>query len=318
METKTNKIEKIIFPTDFSELAMNALKVAIAMCKSHEAVLHLVHTVEPEYYSFSMEPYSSSVFSNLEALETSKMHLEELRKEIEKSEKIRCQCQVEPGIPAHYICSIAATEKAGLIIMGTHGASGFREFFIGSNAYKVVKNAPCPVLTIPGEFKKVTFEKILFPIRDTIGIEEKYELVKSILQKNKATMEVAGIVDTNHPEQMNKISTSLSKLKLRLVDDHVTFQSHIYKSNHVAEEILKISGEKEVDLLAINATLDYNWRELFIGPYAQQIVNHAQIPVLSFKPEFRQADKEQNQLKVAEWAKKYSSTDPFAPAYWYL
>ncbi len=316
METKINKIDKIVFPTDFSDLSMNALKVAVELAKGHKASVYLVHSMELEYYAFSIEPYSSAVYTNMEALDASKEHLEQLKSEIEQKESVKCFVNIEPGNPAHYICSVAATEKADLIVMGTHGASGFREFFIGSNAYKVVKNAPCPVLTIPGSFKKTSFEKILFPIRDTFGIEEKYELVRSIVMKNKVSVEVSGFVDQNHPDQITRVSNSLAKLKLRLVDDHIAFKSHIYYSEDIATDILKKSTEKEIDLLAINASLDFNWRNIFIGPYAQQIVHHAQVPVLSFKPEFRQADAEQSQLSVAEWAKKYSSTDPFAPAFW--
>lgn len=304
METITNTISKVIFPTDFTELAMNALKVAVNMCKRHNAVLHLVNTVELDYYSFSIEPYSSAVYSNHEVLEAAKGNLQRLKDEVEQRDGVQCVIHVESGHPAYYICTVASEEVADLIIMATHGASGFREFFIGSNAYKVVKHAPCPVLTIPGTFKKNQFEKIMFPIRSTSGIEEKYEVVKTILMEKKTLLEVTGIVDKNRPEQISKISDSLSKLKLRMVDDSINFHSDLFYASNVAGDILRIANEKEVDLLAINATLDYNWREVFVGPYAQQIVNHSPIPVLSFRP------------VIEDWSRntgnnrKYSSSDP--------
>ncbi len=306
METLNNSVAKIVFPTDFTDLAMNALKVAVKMCKRHNASLHLVHTVELDYYSFSIEPYSSSVYSNQEVLDASKVNLQRLKEEIELKEGIPCYVHVEPGNPAHYICSVASEEVADLIIMATHGASGFREFFIGSNAYKVVKHAPCPVLTIPGSFKKASFDKILFPIRDISGIEEKYEVVKTSFIQKDTLLEVTGIVDKNRPDQITKISNSLSKLKLRMVDEHINFRSDLYYATNIANDIIKIARDKEVDLLAINASLDYNWREMFIGPYAQQIVNHAQIPVLSFRPLLEQP--------TVNKMTHYSSSDPLANA----
>jgi nucleotide-binding universal stress UspA family protein len=103
------------------------------------------------------------------------------------------------------------------------------------------------------------------------------------MEKN-SILEVTGIVDKARPEQISKISDSLSKLKLRMVDDKINFHSDLFYASNVAGDILRIAREKDVDLLAINATLDYNWREVFVGPYAQQIVNHASIPVLSFRP----------------------------------
>lgn len=303
METLVRTIDKIVFPTDFTDLAMNALKVAVELCRRHNAALHLVNTVELDYYSFSIEPYSSAVYSNQEVIDAARVNLQKLKEDIERREGIECYIHVEPGNPAHYICSVAAEENADLIIMATHGASGFREFFIGSNAYKVVKHALCPVLTIPGKFKKSTFDRILFPIRNIAGIEEKYEVVKSMLMQKNTLLDVTGIVDKNQPDQITKISGSLSKLKLRMVDEHVNFRSDLYYASSIASDILRIAEEKEADLLAINATLDYNWKELFIGPYAQQIVNHAQIPVLSFRP----LDDAQKKIIKENY---YSSSDP--------
>lgn len=305
MESLTNTVAKIVFPTDFTQLAMNALDLAIAMCKRHNAVLHMVNTVELDYYSFSIEPYSSAVYSNQEVLDTSKDNLQKLSDEIEKSYGVKCVVHVESGNPAYYICTVASEIVADLIIMATHGASGVREFFIGSNAYKVVKHAPCPVLTVPGSFRKTRFDKIMFPIRSTSGIEEKYEVVKSILMEKNTVLEVTGIVDKSKPEQISKISDSLSKLKMRMVDDNLNFHSDLFYASNIAGDILRIAGEKEVDLLAINATLDYNWREVFVGPYTQQVVNHASIPVLSFRPIVPEKTEKDKPAK-----KKYTSTDP--------
>ncbi|NJK94319.1 MAG: universal stress protein [Bacteroidales bacterium] len=307
METLAT-ISKVVFPTDFTDLAMNALKVATVICKRHNAALHLVNAVEMDYYSFSIEPYTSAVYSNQEVLDAAKANLQTLKDEIERKEGIACVLHVEPGNPAHFICGVASEENADLIIMATHGASGFREFFIGSNAYKVVKHANCPVLTIPGNFDKTGFDRILFPIRDTAGIEEKYEVVKNMLMQKSTLLEITGIVDKNRPEQINRISSSLAKLKLRMVDDHIKFRSDLYYASNIAGDILRIAGDKESDLLAINASLDYNWKEVFIGPYAQQIVNHSKIPVLSFRP---QTD---NPFKNTEWSRPYSASDPFTTA----
>jgi nucleotide-binding universal stress UspA family protein len=307
METLANTLVKVIFPTDFTSLAMGALKTAIEICKMHNATLHLLNAVEMDYYSFSIEPYSSAVYSNQEVLDAAKSNLQALKEEIEIKEGIKCEIHVDAGNPAYFICTIASEENADLIIMATHGASGFREFFIGSNAYKVVKHAPCPVLTVPGNFAKINFDRILFPIRDISGIEEKYEVVKNILMRKNTILEITGIVDKTRPEQITRISSSLSKLKLRMVDDKINFRSDLYYASNVAGDILRIAEEKDADLLAINATLDYNWKELFIGPYAQQIVNHAKIPVLSFRPQLQN-------VKPNDWSKNYSESDPMMPA----
>jgi hypothetical protein len=91
----------------------------------------------------------------------------------------------QEGIPGQIIVKTAWKIKIDLVIMGTQGVSGFRDFFIGSTSYYVIKRASCPVLCIPEGKKWFEFNKILFPVRPSLFSFKLYKVVDDIISKTK-------------------------------------------------------------------------------------------------------------------------------------
>lgn len=303
---KKNTEMTILAPFDFTLLSVNSLKIAIAMCIRHNAALHIVHAIENEYIAFPhpASSFAGGDFSYFDSLKAIKNYLVKVKIYCEKQTGKKVSTHIKKGSPAEVICSVASKVNANLIVMGAHGASGFREFFIGSNAYRVVKNAPAPVLTIPGTFQKNCFDNILFPVRNVEGVVEKYEAIRSIILENKAQLEVVGMIDEKEPLDRTRVDQLMETLKMKFKEDAIPYFSLAYSCNNIAEKVLELTAKRESDLLVINANLDNNWKEIFIGSYTQQIVNHAKVPVLSFKEEFRPAEIMQSKIQVASWAEK--------------
>jgi len=172
-----------------------------------------------------------------------------------------------------------------MIVMGTHGASGLREFFLGSNAYRVVKNAPCPVMTIPGTNQWLDFRKILFPIRMVANALDKYEVIRPIIRKNGSSLLIAGVVQLNDPFGIVEMKTMVDTVRKSIAEDDVICGSEVHYCEGVARQVLAISEAEKPDLIVITATLDATLKDFFLGPYTQDIVNHAHYPVLSIRPE---------------------------------
>ena len=142
-------IRKIICPTDFSEAALEGIEAAIAMAEKWEAELVLTYVVSP----LPIMTGSSSLAG---------YHLPAMVDEMEQdasaaianlaADKIPsglcCQTRILRGKPAEEISQLAATEKADLIVIATHGESGLQRFLFGSVTERVFKIAHCPVLTI--------------------------------------------------------------------------------------------------------------------------------------------------------------------------
>ena len=143
-------IERILFPTDFSELALHGLRYARSFAESCSATLHLIHVVdEASLYWMAMGPNSLPVGPSTEEL------VEISRKEMEKfvGEHLADLAtppitEVRMGRPFMEIINYARDKTIDLIVIGTHGRSGLQHALLGSVAEKVVRKAPCPVLTI--------------------------------------------------------------------------------------------------------------------------------------------------------------------------
>jgi nucleotide-binding universal stress UspA family protein len=148
-------IEKILFPTDFSEPANKALKTANELASHFSAELILIHVVS----TTPLIPASPGLtgYHLPEAIremeDNARKSLEEMvREKLEGETKSRTM--VVGGNPADEIARLAADEEVNLLVIATHGLSGWRKFIFGSVADKVAKFSPCPVLLIPSPPEK--------------------------------------------------------------------------------------------------------------------------------------------------------------------
>lgn len=279
----SNSLNDILLPTDFSDLAGNALKTAIEMCKRHSAKLHLLHVVENTFLVAPSDVNVSSMYVMPEMENVAGRRMQLLKENIKTTHHLEVETHLAAGTPSYVIRDKAEELMAELIIMGTHGTSGFREFFIGSNAYAVIKNTNIPVLTVPGDKPFTAFKKILFPLRISKGIREKYDFILPIIEKNNASLIVAGLSKTGEVFNKNFIEEEIAELSKLLTENGTTFKTGFHECKNIAGKVLELAAEEGVDLIVINATLDYKWRQFFIGPYAQQIVHHSKTAVLSIR-----------------------------------
>ncbi len=282
----TPDIQNVLVPIDFSEASLNALNTAAVIAKRQHATLRLLHVVNRSLLAPShleVLPMALPMFDLLhsESAET----VERLIDMLKEKHQLEVHGEVVDGFVASEICKHAKKIEADLIVMGTHGASGFREFFIGTNAYTVVKHALCPVLTVPPNQSWESFSKILFPVRNTFGALEKYEFLRKIIRHNKAMLLVLGLCDRNDENAITGVENDVRQLERKLHEDEVMSITEILKSTErCANEVLETADLNQMDLIVITANLDHDIRNFFMGPYAQQIVNHAKVPVLSIRP----------------------------------
>ena len=295
-------IKNILFPTDFSEVANNALQVAIAMAQRQEATLHLLHVIVPQYLSIVGDTaftLNSEDWFDVEV--KSRENLEKMSEEIRKEYNIKINPIATMGYVMESIERYTENLNTDIIVMGTHGNSGVREFFIGSNAYSTIKNATCPVLTIPINCSKTAFENVLFPVRNIDGAEDKYNSVTQILKANHSKVELLGVANFNDFSAFDRITETVASLKLKMKNDKVEVVHNNEFCENIADFILEYANTSNSDLLVINAKIDNDWKRFFIGTFAQKIINHAKCPVLSIKPKVSKYEFENTfKMKVME------------------
>ena len=142
------EIRRILAPTDFSEFSKQAIQYAYELAQKFGARLLLLHVVELQAYPVDIFLPSEAGTTLLEDLEhQARLDLAQLVPKAQDG-PVEVTRQAVVGTPYHKIVEVAAAEKVDLIVMATHGRTGLSHLFIGSVAERVVRMAPCPVLTI--------------------------------------------------------------------------------------------------------------------------------------------------------------------------
>lgn len=143
------KLKRILYPTDFSESSIEAMKYATSFAREYKAKLTLMHVVNEKIFS---EGLNLPRIVSVEALE------QEMTKEAERQLKVLIPLEERSGLeyeilivrgtPFLEIIRHAKANDVDLIVIGTHGRSGVEHIIFGSTAEKVVRKAPCPVLSV--------------------------------------------------------------------------------------------------------------------------------------------------------------------------
>jgi nucleotide-binding universal stress UspA family protein len=142
------EIKRILFPTDFSEGAMNALPYAVDMVRHYGAKLYMLHVI------YDIATASGLYIPHISVDEMYKELKAEARKELEKFGAIERQdvknieYAILRGVPYEEILKFVEKNNIDLVVIGTHGRKGLDRVLFGSTAERVVRNAPCPVLTV--------------------------------------------------------------------------------------------------------------------------------------------------------------------------
>ena len=140
-------LRKILFPTDFSEPSDHALEYALSLAMEYEATLMLLHVIEEFHYSAYYEDLNAPperIYA--EVLKEAEERMERLVFE-EMKGKVAVEQVIRRGEPFSEVVQAAREEEVDLIVMGTHGKTGLSHALMGSTAERVVRLAPCPVLT---------------------------------------------------------------------------------------------------------------------------------------------------------------------------
>jgi nucleotide-binding universal stress UspA family protein len=141
-------LKQILVPTDFSEPSISALKYGRALADAFASSIHLLHVLEdPFMYAPTSEGYVVPPHFHEELEASVRTQLDKVFTTEEK-QKYRAKMMLRTGSPFVEIVRYAKTENIDLIVMGTHGRGPIAHMLLGSVAEKVVRKAPCPVLTV--------------------------------------------------------------------------------------------------------------------------------------------------------------------------
>ncbi len=273
-------MKKILVPTDFSEQAENALKVAAQLAKKHNCEIHLLHIIEIPMHKVD----ALSSYNNLpEAVYFMKLAHKQFE-ELKAKEYLK-GLVIHEHVDLHEIFKgIFQTCKKysiDLVVMGSNGVSGLREMLIGSNTEKVVRTSETPVLVIKNSHDK-------FNVNDFVFASDFKDESKSSYKK---AIDFAKVLDSKIHLLMvntpNKFITSAkaNKRMNKFVEEFKfsNYVTNIYNDLSIEKGIMNFSKSINADLIGMSTHGRQGISHFFNGSISEDLVNHAKRPVITFK-----------------------------------
>ncbi len=281
---KRNNNNNILVPTDFSEIAQNALGHALKIADVYKNEITLINIQDDGGGLFGLFGGGNSDKMNLikEAIE---MKMNKLISEAKTLyPHIVINKRVEYGKIYKVITEIAENENFDSIIMGTNGASGLHQI-TGSNASRVINYAKVPVVVVKDQpIGKNGYEKIVLPIDLSRESRQKVTWAVHLAKKFNSTIHVI-YENSTREEVKNRIYAAVNQTQDILAQNNANYivrglDEDKYPDSF-AEDTLAYANEIEADLIMIMSQQEKGFSEFLLGSYAQQIVNHAsKVPVM--------------------------------------
>ena len=297
------RIERILFPTDFSDFSTRALRHALALARKFKARLKVLHVIPR-----AMGP-GESLYKTAPGVlnpELRKRIDEEMRRFLAPARQARIDHEVEvsEGDPWRKILASAEEMPADLVVMGTHGRSGLERLFLGSVAEKLIRRLPCPVLTVSHEEGRTwatpgLVSRILCATDFSETSAEALSFALALAAMNQAEITLLHVVESV-PDFGDAMFPSLPTVTSLREDQELTAGRRLQQALGDAEgkaarvevrvaaggaykEILRLAVEDRADLIVIGAQGHGPIEHLLSGSNAQHVIRRATCPVLTVR-----------------------------------
>jgi nucleotide-binding universal stress UspA family protein len=276
-------MKKILFPTDLSEAANKAFIYALHIADKMEASILTLHVYQrPQVKSESLprtlqEFYENYDLHDFEDYKDSIPSLRNIQQEhgfssLNVSHILRQGDKVVPTI-----LQVAEEEEVELIIMGTTGARGLKEIFLGSVAGEILENASCPVLAVP---ESSSFDGVI----NTIGMTTNFKD-----EEKTALQRVHQIFKPFHPQIycVNVDLAHIAEYTSRMDDFSRSFDTYnnihfeVVQGNEFRDVLTQFMNEQSIDILAMVIHQRSFLEELFSYSRTKHMSYHSKVPVLS-------------------------------------
>jgi nucleotide-binding universal stress UspA family protein len=336
---KNRDFKNILVPVDFSGATERAIETAQKLSRRSGAAIHLVHVDEYYYPVGFMAPGAPVPMSMITFRED---NAERIRKELgalaRKFEIPTINCYIRNDHPVfNGVCKVARQIEADLIVLQTHGRTGFTRFFEGSHAERIVQHSPCPVLVarkrrrkvgrpsgadttgsidsilVPVDFSQCSFEALEYAIQFAERVAAHLIVFHAVYLDSAYTADGYAMVDLSALIDRARKDAELEMQKfVRLAKFRGVKVETVVTLAPPGPDICGFAEKRDVDLIIIATHGRTGLKHLLMGSVAEHVVRHARQPVLVVPshPETRMArltrETRRNQRTIAEPARKHS------------
>lgn len=274
-------MKKILVPIDFSVQAEYAAKAAVNIAKLTGAKIYLLHMLEL--------PVGIIDPSNLTTSNTPTTLLF-LKRATEKFERFKRRpffdgITIEESVLFHKafdgIIDESENNDIDLIVMGSKGSSGLEEMLVGSNTEKVVRNSSIPVLVIKKEIPNFKISNIVFPSNFNLDARGAFQDILNFTSIFNAKIHLLKVNTIHNFETTKESSDAIRNFINDFNLDNYTL--NIYDDVSVEAGILNFSKVIDADVIVLNTHGRRGLAHLFAGSISEDLANHAQLPVVTFK-----------------------------------
>ncbi|MCB9185402.1 MAG: universal stress protein [Flavobacteriales bacterium] len=268
----------ILIPTDFSENANRAISYAVNLFGT-DSKYTLVNGYEVPHSGANMLISIADILEKdaLQLLSDSRDRLLAQYPELKGNLDVRAVS----GAPNVAIRKLTETQDFDLVVMGTKGASGLKEVFVGSVASNTLNDVKIPVLAIPGDADAVVPKTILFAADDKCLSDGK--LPDELVDLSNSTGAEVLVVNVVPEGEMKHVGNSADqKSRPDGIFQGVKHSVHFVESNDVNAGIMKFIGENKVDMLAMVTRKNDLFSRMFAKSNTKAMAMHTHIPLLAF------------------------------------
>lgn len=276
-------MEKVIVPVDFSNHSAWALEVAAGIAKKNNAELLVLHMLELStglLTKSNNQHQTTAIF----LLKIAEAKFEEfLQKDFLEGLKVT-------PIVKHFkvfdeVNDVAMEHDADLVVMGSHGTSGSRDIFIGSNTEKVVRNSDVPVFVVKNQIPDLKLDEVVF------ACDFKYENIRPYLNATKLFKAFESTINLLYVNLPNENFRSTTEIDTRVADFLMKADGNLdsmknvhYQADYSVERgIINFSNKVGADIIAIPTHGRKGIAHFFTGSVGEDVANHSALPVITFK-----------------------------------
>ena len=273
-------MKRILVPTDFSEHAEYALKVAAQIAKKNNCELFIFNLLDLPSHIGDAVTGGVNIPEVMLFLKKTNESLDELKAEYEV-DGLDITTAARIGRTFEEIVTYSKEQNIDLIVMGSHGTSGYKELMIGSNTEKVVRYSNVPVLVIKNEIEVFEPENFVFASDFSDEIKKPFE---SLVKFAKIFNAHLNLVMINTPNSF-KSTLVAEKIMNDFIEgvDIGKHSLHIYNDTNVENGILNYANKVDADLIGMCTHGRTGFAHFFNGSISEDLVNHAVRPVVTFK-----------------------------------
>lgn len=274
-------MKNILLPTDFSKNALNAIEYAVQLFKNDNCTFHLLHTYTPMAYNSATlaDGYSTMLIEEAtrKNSENALAEIEDQLKQKFNNPKHIFEKRSAFNLLTNEIEAIVKERTIDLIIMGTKGATGAQEVFLGTNTMYTIKKSKCAVVAVPEGFTYTDPKDVLFPTDFKFSIENKFlPLLKSICTSHKSRLSILNIY-LGKPLESSQMET---KDKLEEFFRNNTYLFQEMENIDIAEAVEQFQIKHKIDFLIMIQNKHSFFENLIFKPVVTQMVYHTNVPFM--------------------------------------